>query len=428
MKTVRTVSLLLALSMLFLFSACGAETAGVPDTESPRDESGEAETVSEKTEKLTADFVSGVKGEKPDESFIAAYDRFAAELFARTRRSGENSLVSPLSVLYALAMTFSGAEGETLSQFLRAFDGRGDIDVDKIGASLAGLAAGLYKGESAYTDIANSIWVKNRPDLRLKDGFIERNERYFRSDVYAVPFNQATLGEINGWVSANTGGMIKEILKELPEDTVMCLVNAVLFEAKWARQYTQKFKMDFTKADGKKIKVDMLYSYESEFISTENAKGFIKNYIGNGYSFVAVLPNGTLDDYMETFDGAELSALLSSRKDVPVMAETPAFKYDFSDDLSGVLRAMGITDAFTDNADFSGMFEEKTDISISKVIHKTRIEVDTEGTRAAAATAVVMTEGAAMIEHETVILNRPFLYMIIDANTDTPMFIGTYEG
>ena len=186
MKTIRIISLLLALSMLFMLCSCGARD--IPSE--TLSQSGGSETAGQtngktdendydKTEKLTEDFVTNLAGEKPTDEFVAAYNGFAAELFAKTRNSGQSSLVSPLSVIYALAMTFTGAEGETLSQFLRAFDKDGKLDMDKIGASLAGLASGLYKSDSAYTNLANSIWVKNRPDLKLKDDFLDKNSRYY---------------------------------------------------------------------------------------------------------------------------------------------------------------------------------------------------------------------------------------------------------
>lgn len=420
MKTIRVISLLLALSMLFLFCACGSEDRPV--------DNGKENPAYEKAEKLTEDFVSPLDTRSPDVEFTAAYDRFAAELFRLTRQSGKSSTVSPLSVIYALAMTFTGAEGETLSQFLRAFDGKGDIDADKIGACLAYIASGLYRDKTAYTDIANSIWVKDAPDVKLNDGFAEKNRRYYQSDIYAAPFDDSTLEAINGWVSANTDGMIKDILEELSEDAVACLVNAVLFDAKWVESYGKTGKREFTKADGSTVTVEMMYSDEDTFIRTKTASGFKKYYSGYGYAFIAVLPDGTLEDYLETFDGDELAAILSSERSAQVSTGMPAFETEQSSDLIPVLQKMGITDAFTGAADFSGMFEG-LDVFISQVVHKARVEVTAEGTKAAAATAVEMTKGAYMPgEKETVILDRPFLYMIIDTDTNTPMFIGTFEG
>lgn len=420
MKTIRVISLLLALSMLFLFCACGSENQP--------EENGKDKPVYENAEKLTEDFVSALDTKSPDGEFTTAYARFAAELFRLTRQSGKNSTVSPLSAIYALAMTFTGAEGETLSQFLRAFDCKGDIDADKIGACLAYIASGLYRDETAYTDIANSIWVKDAPGVKLNDGFAEKNRRYYQSDIYAAPFDDSTLKAINGWVSANTDGMIKEILEELSEDAVACLVNAVLFDAKWEESYAETGKREFKKADGSTLTVGMMYSDEDTFIRTKTASGFKKYYAGYGYALIAVLPDGTLEDYLETFDGDEIAALLASERSANVSTGMPAFETEQTADLIPVLQKMGITDAFTGAADFSGMFDG-LDVFISQVVHKARVEVTAEGTKAAAATAVEMTKGAYMPgEKETVILDRPFLYMIIDTNTNTPMFIGTFEG
>ena len=428
-KTSRVFCLLLAFAMLFAFCSCGAERQpGESDADgSETSVNGNKAFVHDETVKLTEDFVSATDGRKPDGSFSAAYNRFAAELLTGTRKSGVNSLVSPLSALYMLAMTFTGAEGETLEQFLRAFDGNGDIDTDRIGACLAGIASGLYRSRSAYTDIANSIWVKNVPGVRLKDDFADKNRRYYQSDIYAAPFDESTLEAINGWVSANTDGMIKNILEDLNEDSLMCLVNAVLFDAIWETAFERTEKRDFTKANGEKETVEMMYSEEITYIAGHNFKGFEKRYSGRGYSFIAVLPYGTLDAYMSTFDGSKIASILSARRTNAVSVAMPSFDYDFSADLTPVLKGMGVTDAFTPAADFSGIFEDNA-VHISQAVHKTRIEVSAEGTRAAAASAGVLEACIEPEEKKSVVLNRPFLYMIIDTKTDTPLFIGTFEG
>ena len=430
MITKRFLCLLLAVVTVFMFCACGAERIPDGSMSESGTVNGTAENEEElfnplKTVKLSENFVSITEKQMPDAEFSAAYRHFTAEIFAKSRVSGKNSLISPLSVIYALAMTFTGAEGETLEQFLRAFDGKGDIDIDRIGACLPGIPSGACRTESAIS-VANSIWVKNTPGLRLKDDFVDKNRRYYQADIYAAPFNDSTLQKINGWVSANTYGRIKQILEKLNADAVMCLVNAILFDARWKTAFERTEKREFNKANGDKETVEMMYSDEFTYIKTKKAVGFEKKY-STGYSFIAVLPDGTLEDYMATFDGVEIANILSARKTDDVSVGMPSFEYDFSADLIPVLQEMGVTDAFTGAADFSGISEDFS-AYISQVVHKTRIEVTAEGTTAAAATAVEMTKAAENPhESKSVVLNRPFLYMIIGGN-DTPLFIGTFEG
>ena len=243
------------------------------------------------------------------------------------------------------------------------------------------------------------------------------------------------MAEVNGWVAKQTDDMITEVIQDLDEDARMLLINALCFDAKWASPYADYSvqQADFTKADGSKQTVDMMYSSENDYYKGNGYTGFAKYYDGAGYKFVAILPDEgvSLDDFVASLDGEKLSSVLSRVVHTKVNAGLPKFSYDYSASLKARLQDMGMVNAFVsdtsrpDFADFSGMSED-TPLFIGDVIHKTFIEVCEAGTRAAAVTVVeVMGATAIMEPPKEVILDRPFLYMIVDCETELPIFIGT---
>lgn len=360
--------------------------------------------------------------EVPDRA-VEATD-FAITLFQNTAEDGENTLISPLSVMSALAMTANGAEGETLTQMENA-----------TGMQISELNSYLRNYMDAQTDqlkLANSIWFNNDSRLSVEQSFLETNAGFFRADLYEAPMNDETLKAINDWVNTKTDGTIPEILDAIPEDAMMYLVNALAFEAEWPEVYleTSVREATFTKEDGSSQTVELMHSTESKYIEDEFATGFIKPYKDGKYAFVALLPKEgvSVADYVASLSGATLQEMLSNPVDTTVYAAIPKFEAEYDVDMADVLKAMGMTDAFSvDNADFSRMGScESGNLYISRVLHKTFITVAERGTTAGAATVVEMLAGSAFIpEPKQVTLDRPFVYMLIDCEENLPFFIGT---
>lgn len=209
----------------------------------------------------------------------------------------------------------------------------------------------------------------------------------------------------------------------------MVLMNALCLEAEWSDPYTDNCVSEgtFKNAKGNLVKANYMYSQELEYIETENATGFVKYYKGGKFAFVALLPNeGTsIDSYIASLTGKGFLGALNSRKNTRVNTQMPKFKCEYSNSLVDTLKKMGMSTAFDgDRANFSSM--ATLNIYISDVIHKTFIEVAEKGTRAGAVTAVIVKESAAMpVEQpKEVRLTRPFVYAIIDTQTNLPLFIG----
>ena len=365
-----------------------------------------------------------------DAGAAAAAD-FGVRLFKTSIEEGENTLISPLSVLYALAMTANGADGETLAQMEQVLG----MDVDNLNSYMLAYLELLPESKDYKMSLANSIWFKDDPNFAVEQSFLQTNADYYGAGAYKAAFDEGTRNDINNWVKEHTDGMIPEIIDEIPDEAIMYLVNALAFDAKWADEYEEHQIREgrFTMEDGTRQDVDMMHSEEYTYLEDDLATGFIKYYKDRKYAFVAMLPNEgvSVSQYVDSLTSEHLRELLNNPQDLTVFASIPKFETEYDIEMSEVLQEMGMTDAFDwQVADFSRLGTYNVDgmnICINRVLHKTFISVSEQGTRAGAATAVEMVAEGAMeiVEFKEVVLDRPFVYMLIDCETNLPFFIGT---
>ena len=396
--------LALALSMSGVLAGCGAEQG--------------------------ADLMDGVKAAAPSGALTsdgsAAATEFGVRLFQQGVLEDKNVLISPLSVLCALAMASNGAKGETRAQMETVFG----MNIEDLNGYLCAYLKQLPQGETYKLSLANAIWFKDTPSFAVEPDFLQINANYYGAGLYKAAFDEATRDEINDWVEKNTDGMIKNILDKIPKEAVMYLVNALAFDAEWQIIYKEDQIRNgtFTKEDGTTQNVELMYSDENRYLEDDRATGFIKNYADGKYAFVALLPKEgvSVAEYAASLTGEHLQTLLANPQQTTVQTAIPKFESDYSVDLSSVLQRMGMKLAFG-GGDLSGIgTSAEGPLAISRVLHKTYIAVDEKGTKAGAATAVeVNTECAIVSPERKVILDRPFVYLIIDPNTNVPVFIGT---
>lgn len=359
----------------------------------------------------------------PDDEFKAAASSFAADLFKYNYSNGKTTLVSPLSVLTALALVQNGAEGETLAQLERALGG---LDRDALNKYMRAYCDFLSAGDELK--IANSVWTDS--SVEAKQAFLQKAVDSYSAQIFSAPLSsKKAVSSINSWVKKNTDGMIPKIIENADRDAVMMLVNAVAFEAKWETPYTNDDieKLEFNSYSGKSKKTEFMCSTESVYLSDSDAVGFMKPYKNGRFAFAALLPDEdvSIDDYIASLSGEKLMKIFSSaKKNEEVDVKMPKFKAEYSTQLIDTLKKMGIEDAFDrKSANFSSLIDKNDGAYIGTVMHKTFIEVDQEGTRAAAATLVGISK-MSMPAINPVCLNRPFVYMIVDTETNLPLFIG----
>ena len=375
-----------------------------------------------------------VPEKKADDAFTEAGWDWSVRLFSNTfqeEKENKNVLTSPLSVMTALAMTANGAEGNTLKEMESALGG---LSIQDLNAYLHTYLENLPSSEKASLNFANGIWFKDQADFQVEDNFLQTNVNYYEAAIRKAPFDESTLREINQWTDLQTDHMIPQLLSRLNEADLMVLVNALCFDAKWTQPFQEEYcrKDVFTNLKGEEEEAVYMQGSGDGFFENEEAVGFWKNYDGSGYRFAAVLPKEgkSFEDFVQSLTGEKLAELFDgAREDLAVYIKLPKFSYDYSRSLTDVLEKLGMEEALGKGkaaANFAGI--SQTPLFISDVIHKTRIDVDTEGTRAAAATAVVITYGGMPEEWKEVALDRPFLYMILDSKNNLPLFVGTVTG
>ncbi|MCR4904849.1 MAG: S-layer homology domain-containing protein [Clostridiales bacterium] len=354
---------------------------------------------------------------------------FALRLFRHSMKKGENTLVSPLSVFGALSMTANGAKGKTKTEMETVLG----MDTN----SLNDYFRTLLPMETADAGgprfrLANSVWFIDDKSFTVNRDFLRTTETFYQAEVFRTPFDDGTLRDINNWVKESTDGMIPSILDRIPDEAVMYLVNALAFDGEWSDPYKEHLVNPgtFTLENGRKTTADLMWSKEKTYLEDDHATGFLKPYKGGKYAFVALLPEEgmSVSSYLDSLDGEKLIGILESAERRQVEAALPKFETDSDFELSKVLGEMGMPTAFDPiRADFSGLGTSTTgNICINRVLHKTFISVAEQGTKAGAATVVEMIAKSAMPleQPKRVILDRPFVYMLVDCETNTPIFIG----
>ncbi len=363
---------------------------------------------------------------------VSADNSFTFSLFKKLPDSqGHNVMVSPLSISLALSMALNGAEGDTKSAIISALGFNG-LTVDEINQIYFDLVTALKKADpNVVMNIANSIWI--RKTYPVLAPFISTNQKYYEASVERLDFDQAGLSTINNWVNEKTNEKIPKILDQISADEIMFLINAIYFNGKWDIQFEKANTTDgaFTLASGSTATIPLMKIKEKFGYSEQSGYKSLKMPYGRGkFGMILLLPDAgkTPDQIMSQLTvsaWANLKTALSSSTKVDVWV--PRFKFTWESDLNDILSSLGMSVAFSKaQANFSKI--NATDqLFITKVKHKSYIEVNEEGTEAAAVTSIgigVTSIGPGEPEfHAT----RPFLFLITEEDTGAILFAGKVE-
>ncbi len=369
-----------------------------------------------------------VEEKSVDNEFRQAYYDFSLKLFKSVNSSNnENTVISPLSLQAVLAMAANGADNQTLSEMESLLGG---IPAERLNEYLFGIFEDL---DEDTLKAANSLWIKNCDGFTANGKFLQTNSSYYDAAIYKSDFDKKTVDDINAWIKDKTDGEIKSIISEIKEDTVMYLINAVLFDAKWNTPYSEKSikKGIFTDASGKQCEAEMMSSKETYLLKDSKALGTMKFYKGD-YAFVAMLPNEGVDinDYINSLSNSSLSALFKNRDNsAEVNATIPKFSCELDLELNESLVALGMKTAFDErNADFSRLGTvKKGNLYLSQVKQKAIITVDSLGTKAGAVSLAAVGNKMAIMPEVNLNFDRPFVYMIIDTDNNLPIFMGAVK-
>ena len=414
------ICLLMIFLMIFSLAACGETASGATELTGP--------SQVEETP-FTIDAICPV-GEY-DGIFNLGVELFK-KAAATSEAEGENVVFSPVSAMSLMASLSQAADGETLKQIEKAI-GKDDEFFTLL---MDGYCRSLNADkETARVHSANSFWMRDEEGrLAVTDEFLAKC-RYLDTQVFAAPFDKSTVKDINRWCSDHTDGMIDDIIDRINPDAVAYLINALTYENRWLVPYEQKQlrKGIFTDASGNSQKAEFMYSDENRYFEDELAQGFIKPY-KDGFSFIAIRPRDgvTTDEYISRMTGEKLRKLINEPQQITVSVGIPEFSNEGFTDLVPVFESMGMKDIFDSvRADLTRMgTSSRGNIFIGAAFQKAFIEVNSNGTRAAAVSVAEAKDGCAMVDiPKTVILDKPFIYIIADDSQleGLPLFMGTVE-
>ncbi|MBK8563398.1 MAG: serpin family protein [Saprospiraceae bacterium] len=357
---------------------------------------------------------------------------FALDLFKQVNReepADNNIFISPFSISTALTMTANGASRQTLADMLNTLK-FSDMDMDSINACYKTLLKTLPSLDPATKlKIANSIWPQ--AGGTVQPAFLKTNSNNFSSEIVPVDFRHsaAVVEQVNGWIEDKTEGLIKQALGELPDGMEMLLINAIYFKGAWKVQFDPKntHKANFQTTKGLQ-EVDMMHVPLATFpyFSNEVFQAVDLPYGNGNFSMSIFLPNigHDVEEVIANMDSSTWKTWLPAFQPQELRLFMPKFKLEYGTMLRETLSGMGMASAFSPGANFTNMI--KTGTCIGDVLHKAFVEVNEEGTEAAAVTIVLMVTDSAKEEDPipTVYVNRPFVFVIRDNKTNSILFIG----
>ena len=372
---------------------------------------------------------------KVDERLTAATSRFAFKLYSQIvkERGDKNVFVSPSSVGLALAMTYNGAEGQTRQAMSQALELQG-MSVEEVNRGFAELKSVLTNVDPiVQLKIANSLWADKK--FSLNPAFIQRNKEYYGAEVASFDsLDPSAVDRINSWVAKNTENKILKIIEQISPEEFLFLINAIYFKGQWQFEFEKIKTQDdvFKLAAGGQKKLPMMfqsrqYAYyeEKDFqaVALPYGKGRVNMYV--------FLPSeqSSLKQFEQKLTAENWATWIQGFRSTPGDLTLPRFKVEYETSLNKVLKSIGMGEAFDPaRADFSALVELKGQkVYITKVKHKAVVEVNEEGTEAAAVTSVGVGVTSVQVPREkfTMKVDRPFFSAIRDNRTGVVLFMGS---
>ncbi|MBO4637968.1 MAG: serpin family protein [Clostridiales bacterium] len=342
---------------------------------------------------------------------------------------GQNFMVSPASLMLALQSVNIGARGTTRDEITDAlFPGSTYEDGYGFSAVLNGILEGEY--DNTAVSSCNSVWINDRITDAVNEEYLDQVREDLGASVNVVPFDADTPSVINDEIREQTNGMIDGIIDHIEPTDVMFLINTIAFEGAWLEEFPEGNDEEgiFVNSSGIEENVTYMNRNERLYIESDIATGFIKGYYGP-YCFIAILPSDdslSANEFAASFTSEDYMDLLASRTgDIDLDVTVPKFSFDSELTLDDCLQTLGIETAYDPfAADLTGI-ADLSELYISEVIQNTHIDLDEHGTSASAATSVCLDTLGLHIRSAHVELNRPFMFVIAETDTYTPVFIGT---
>ena len=364
-------------------------------------------------------------------SLVETDNLFGLDLFRNVityETKAENLMISPLSVALALAMTWNGSAGQTRTDMEKALRLKG-LTSEEINESYRSLVNALQSVDpKVLLEIANSIYY--RKDFTVEENFISLNRKYYNAEISPLDFSSPTaVNTVNGWVDTNTHGKIKTILDQITPDQVMFLLNAIYFKGIWKKEFRAENTRpySFTTGNGTTQTVPMMTRSDTvEYCANDIFRAIRLPYGKGTYNMLLFLPETgrSVKDIEARLDHDNWKSWMKEFLPAqPVDIRLPKFKFGYDIKLNDILKDMGMGIAFTGAADFTGI-NRAGGLRIDYVKHKTFVEVNEEGTEAAAVTIVAIEKTMAGPSKIPFYVDKPFIFAITEKNTGAILFIG----
>lgn len=384
--------------------------------------------------KPISDGSSGVPTiEKVDPIIVSADNRFGFGLFSKLSEADPtgNIFISPLSVAIALTMTYNGAGGETKEAMAKVLGVEG-MDLNQVNEANLELRRMLENIDpNVELLISNSLWA--RKGIGFKDDFLDRNRRFFEAKIEELDFLDPNAPSIiNKWVESSTKGKIEKIIDRIDPYTVMFLINALYFKGIWKFKFDKEKTKDmpFHTIEGEKKMVPMMtQSGKFQYLRGDGFQAINLPY-GNGRVSMYIFlpdPDRNINLFLKELSPEKWEKWLEGFKEEEGDIFIPRFKLEYEKVLNDALKALGMEVAFDpDRANFEGMRTPPPNLFIQEVKHKTVVEVNEEGTEAAAVTSVGIGI-TAVPQRFTFVADRPFFFAICDNKTGAIIFMGVLK-
>ena len=362
------------------------------------------------------------------DTFCESNNKFGFKVFKEIvkEQTDENIFISPMSISYALGMTFNGADGKTKKEMAEVLE-FGNLTNSEINASFKALMEKLMELDpKVMMEIANSIWYRENIDVLEK--FKKVNQNYFQAEIRNMDFSEPeTIEIINNWVSENTKGKITKVIDEIDALSMMYLINAIYFKGSWTDEFNKErtHKDKFFISNGKSVSCEMMNTAEENlYFENDDFQAIDLPYGKGDFSMIVILPKKGKDinEFISNLNRENWNSWLTKFSKQSGSLFLPKFKIEYDLEMNDVLKALGMPKAFTDAANFSRMTKRQK-LYISNVIHKTFVDVNEEGTEAAAVTVVEM-RLTSFKPGFSMRVNRPFVFAIKEKERNSILFIG----
>ena len=363
---------------------------------------------------------------------ISKNNAFAVKLFERTAKM-QSTVISPVSVSYLMAMLANGANGQTKVDIMKALQ-LSENDLNDMNALYQMMIQRCGSLDKETTLRIANYFAMNK-DIELKDAYANNMKAIYNAGIESLDFTSPkATAHINNWCKKNTNGMIPSIINDVDANATAYIMNAIFFNGTWA----DKFNKSNTKNENFKgytrdiTMVPMMHKSDKLLYWANDMYAAVRIPYGNGsYTMTVMLPNEgkSIDEMLKSMENADFTAWRQDAEQCIVDLKLPRFTTEADVTLNNIISELGAANIFSSKADFKNI--TNTNMFVSQMFQKAKIEVSEEGTKAAAVTAAIMTMSALPTEepkHVTFHANRPFVYMITEANTNAIFFMGQFTG